>query len=78
MKAISLFVCGFMLASASAYAADKKPANTRLPIAQQKQQQSQTEQQKNSKATWQDCVQNYTKESGYSQEEAYKQCDGLQ
>jgi len=63
-----------MLASVSVYGADTK--STTIPFAQ-KNQQSQTAQPKVPNYTWQECVEDYTKESGYSQQEAYKKCDNL-
>jgi hypothetical protein len=75
MKAISIFLCGFMLVSASVYAADNKQS-VKVPTVQ-KGQQSQTEKPKQPAYTWQNCVDDYMQESGYSQEKAYKECDRL-
>ncbi|MGW8247356.1 MAG: hypothetical protein ACWGOV_04525 [Acidiferrobacterales bacterium] len=75
MKAFKLFVCGLLLASTSVYAADNKQS-VKAPTVQ-KGQQSQTEKPKQPAYTWQDCVDDYTQESGYSEERAYKECNNL-
>ena len=75
MKAFNILVGALLFVSASAYAADKQ--TVKVPVTQQNPQ-TQTQQPKNPGYTWQDCVDDYTKESGFSQEDAYKQCDKLQ
>ena len=74
MKAFKILVAALMFVSVSVYAADKQPS--KAPVVP-KNQQSETANAKNPNYTWQDCVRDMENESGYSQEDAYKQCEGL-
>lgn len=75
MKAFKILVCALMFASVSVYAADKDSKH--VPLAQ-KNHQNQAKKAKEAGYTWQDCVDDYTQESGYTRKEAYAQCESLQ
>jgi hypothetical protein len=75
MKAFKILVAALMFISVSVYAADKQ--TTKEPIVQ-KNKQTQTAKTKNPNYTWQDCVDGYTQESGFSKERAYELCQSMQ
>ena len=76
MKAFKILVCALMFASVSVYAADKKPSQ--VPLIQKNHQEDQIKKAKEAGYTYQQCVDDYMKESGYSQGKAESQCEKLQ